>query len=134
MMSGICCSFCGKPQEAVDRLIAGHGVYICNECVELCMTIIEPDVETEVRRRPVQKDSTPPALPTPHEIKERLDQYVIGQDEAKIALSVAVYNHYKREWRYPEPGDDLYGKSGIAFRETGISYCVRRGIDTALHR
>ena len=112
MMSGICCSFCGKPQEAVDRLIAGHGVYICNECVELCMTIIEPDVETEVRRRPVQKDSTPPALPTPHEIKERLDQYVIGQDEAKIALSVAVYNHYKRIY-FGGTSETELGKSNV---------------------
>ena len=111
MQSGFCCSFCGKPQEAVDRLIAGHGVYICNECVELCMTILEPE-ETDVRRRPAQKDSAPPTLPTPHEIKERLDQYVIGQDNAKIALSVAVYNHYKRIY-YGGTTDAELGKSNV---------------------
>lgn len=112
MMSGICCSFCGKPENAVNRLIAGHGVYICDECVELCMTILEPDAETEVRRRPAQKENTPPALPTPHEIKERLDQYVIGQDDAKIALSVAVYNHYKRIY-FGGTSETELGKSNV---------------------
>ena len=109
--SGFCCSFCGKPQEAVERLIAGHGVYICNECVELCMTILEPE-ETGVRRRPAQKDSAPPVLPTPHEIKEHLDQYVIGQDTAKVTLSVAVYNHYKRIYFGGASAAEL-GKSNV---------------------
>lgn len=111
MQSGLCCSFCGKPQEAVERLIAGHGVYICNECVELCMTILEPE-DTTVRRRTHQKESTPPALPTPHEIKDHLDQYVIGQDNAKIALSVAVYNHYKRIY-FGGNTDAELGKSNV---------------------
>lgn len=83
------CSFCGKSQEQVRRLIAGPGVYICDECIELCSEIIEDEFEDNV-----QVDLT--SLPKPSEIKEYLDQYVIGQDEAKKALSVAVYNHYKR--------------------------------------
>ena len=134
MMSGICCSFCGKPQEAVDRLIAGHGVYICNECVELCMSIIEPEGETEVRRRPAQKDVTPPVLPTPHEIKERLDQYVIGQDGAKIALSVAVYNHYKRIY-FGGTSETELGKSNVLMLgptgvgKTALAQTLARALD-----
>lgn len=85
------CSFCGKPQDLVYKLIAGPGVYICDECVASCMEIIEG--ETAVEKR---KANEPIPLPTPMEIKQKLDQYVVGQDEAKIALSVAVYNHYKR--------------------------------------
>lgn len=84
------CSFCGKTQEQVKRLVAGPGVYICNECIELCSEIIEEEFE-ETR---LDTDAT--ELPKPKEIKTILDQYVIGQDEAKKALSVAVYNHYKR--------------------------------------
>ena len=88
------CSFCHKKQEQVDKLIAGQGVYICNECVELCQSIIEED--TPHRRKTSVVDNVMPTLPKPHEIKARLDEYVIGQDGAKVALSVAVYNHYKR--------------------------------------
>ncbi|MBP2644996.1 MAG: clpX [Firmicutes bacterium] len=83
------CSFCGKLQEQVKKLVAGPGVYICDECIELCNEIIEEelsdDVELELRD-----------IPKPKEIKDILDQYVIGQDEAKKTLAVAVYNHYKR--------------------------------------
>lgn len=83
------CSFCGKLQEQVKKLVAGPGVYICDECIELCNEIIEEelsdDVELELRD-----------IPKPKQIKDILDQYVIGQDEAKKSLSVAVYNHYKR--------------------------------------
>ena len=87
------CSFCGKPQETVGKLIAGPGVYICNECVDLCCEIIDEefDMPGELPEE-IKLDN----LPKPREIKEILDQYVIGQDEAKKALSVAVYNHYKR--------------------------------------
>lgn len=83
------CSFCGKNQDQVKRLIAGPGVYICDECIDLCSDIIQDEFEENV-----ELDTT--ALPKPNEIKEYLDQYVIGQDRAKKALSVAVYNHYKR--------------------------------------
>ncbi|QGU94253.1 ATP-dependent Clp protease ATP-binding subunit ClpX [Clostridium bovifaecis] len=83
------CSFCGKGQEQVRRLIAGPGVYICDECIDLCSEIIEDEFEENA-----QVDLT--SLPKPSEIKSYLDQYVIGQDDAKKALSVAVYNHYKR--------------------------------------
>jgi len=83
------CSFCGKVQEQVKKLIAGPGVYICDECVELCNEIIEEELNEETG---VELGS----VPRPKEIRAILDQYVIGQDEAKKALSVAVYNHYKR--------------------------------------
>lgn len=83
------CSFCGKSQDQVRRLIAGPGVYICDECIELCSEIIAEEFEEDV-----ELDLTD--VPKPKQIKEYLDQYVIGQDRAKIALAVAVYNHYKR--------------------------------------
>ncbi|MDU2491780.1 MAG: ATP-dependent Clp protease ATP-binding subunit ClpX [Clostridium celatum] len=83
------CSFCGKNQDQVKRLIAGPGVYICDECIDLCSDIIQDEFEDNI-----ELDTT--ALPKPTEIKSYLDQYVIGQDRAKKALSVAVYNHYKR--------------------------------------
>lgn len=83
------CSFCGKTQEQVKKLIAGPGVYICDECIELCNEIIDEELNEEVNLDLVNN-------PKPQEIKEILDQYVIGQDDAKKILSVAVYNHYKR--------------------------------------
>lgn len=83
------CSFCGKTQDQVRRLIAGPGVYICDECIELCSEIITDEFEEDVN---VEMG----ALPKPMEIKNYLDQYVIGQEQAKKALAVAVYNHYKR--------------------------------------
>ncbi|NMB16112.1 MAG: ATP-dependent Clp protease ATP-binding subunit ClpX [Firmicutes bacterium] len=83
------CSFCGKIQEQVKKLIAGPGVYICDECIELCNEIIEEELSEDM-------DVDLGSIPKPREIKETLDQYVIGQEQAKVALSVAVYNHYKR--------------------------------------
>ena len=84
------CSFCGKPQEVVKKIIAGPGVYICDECISLCQDIIDEEVyETEEKVEPVE-------MLIPSEIKKVLDDYVIGQEEAKKTLSVAVYNHYKR--------------------------------------
>ena len=83
------CSFCGKSQEQVKRLIAGPGVYICDECIDLCSEIIADEFEESV-----ELDTT--SVPKPNEIKNYLDQYVIGQEKAKKSLSVAVYNHYKR--------------------------------------
>nr|WP_288698006.1 ATP-dependent Clp protease ATP-binding subunit ClpX [uncultured Allisonella sp.] len=85
------CSFCGRTSDEVERLIAGPGVYICNECIEVCDSLLKEE------HRKAEADSVKGMkLPVPQEIKKYLDQYVIGQDEAKIALSVAVYNHYKR--------------------------------------
>lgn len=90
------CSFCGKPQSVVDRLIAGNGVYICNECVHLCMELMQEDLYEDGERAHGSIDLDAEKLPTPMEMKARLDEYIIGQDEAKVALAVAVYNHYKR--------------------------------------
>ena len=90
----ICCSFCGKPQSAADRLIAGSGVYICDACVRLCMSIIEDEDRLKMGRSDEKEVGI--LLPKPQEIKKKLDEYVVGQDAAKMALSVAVYNHYKR--------------------------------------
>ena len=90
----ICCSFCGKPQSAADRLIAGCGVYICDACVRLCMSIIEDEDRLKMGRSDEKEVGI--LLPKPQEIKKKLDEYVVGQDTAKMALSVAVYNHYKR--------------------------------------
>ena len=86
------CSFCGKRQEQVNRIIAGPNVYICNECVNLCSGILQDEMS------PTHAPSfeLPDTLPTPQEIKTYMDRYIIGQDNAKIALAVAVYNHYKR--------------------------------------
>jgi len=86
------CSFCGKSQHEVTKLIAGPSVYICNECVDLCNDIMaqEPEEQNEAGKQKKE------ALPVPHEIKQTLDDYVIGQEKAKKVLAVAVYNHYKR--------------------------------------
>lgn len=88
------CSFCGKSQEGVERIIAGPGVYICNECVKVCSNIIEDDLYEDTELTYTLNEDT--ELPSPAEIKAILDTYVIGQEEAKKTLSVAVYNHYKR--------------------------------------
>jgi ATP-dependent Clp protease ATP-binding subunit ClpX len=85
----LCCSFCGKSQNDVRKLIAGPGVYICNECIDICNEIINDDEQTET-------STLRSALPKPQDIKHFLDDYVIGQDESKKRLSVAVYQHYKR--------------------------------------
>ena len=91
------CGFCGRTADEVDRLIAGNGAYICNECVMLCMDIINDDVDDyDESNLSVAADARPHKLPKPAEIKAVLDEYIIGQERAKIALSVAVYNHYKR--------------------------------------
>ncbi len=89
-VNGLRCSFCGKSQDEVKKLIAGPAVYICDECIELCNEIIEEEYEKGVQT-PRKGD-----FPTPSEIKASLDQYVIEQEQAKKVLSVAVYNHYKR--------------------------------------
>src|ERR1700709_2508702 len=83
------CSFCGKSKDSVRKFISGPSVYLCNECIALCNEILAEDEEREVAEAITQ-------VPTPQEIKDTLDQYVIGQERAKKALAVAVYNHYKR--------------------------------------
>ena len=91
------CSFCGKPQSAANRLIAGNGSYICDECVRMCMSIID---DLPMNEQVLEGNDGLPLvfekLPKPMQIKEKLDEYIIGQDRAKVVLSVAVYNHYKR--------------------------------------
>ncbi len=88
----VVCSFCGKSQDQVRRMVAGNGVFICDQCIDLCAEIIERELDEEPRGREAAADH----FMTPKEIKEYLDEYVVGQDRAKKALSVAVYNHYKR--------------------------------------
>ena len=93
------CSFCGKPQSLVEHLIAGNNSYICDECVRMCASIIGEESDAPARPRVAGYDGLPlefEKLPKPMQIKARLDDYVIGQEKAKIVLSVAVYNHYKR--------------------------------------
>ena len=91
MPRNVRCSFCGKTQESVKKIVAGPGVYICDECVDLCNSIIDAEMYEEEPGYELTKD-----MPSPQEIKKVLDEYVIGQEDAKKSLSVAVYNHYKR--------------------------------------
>ncbi|SPT61768.1 ATP-dependent Clp protease ATP-binding subunit ClpX [Aerococcus viridans] len=104
------CSFCGKSQDEVDKIIAGPGVYICNECVALCQEIIDEEVDQER-----QESYTMVEPPKPTEIRSILDDYVIGQDQAKKTLSVAVYNHYKRISSNNETNDD-----GVSLQKSNI--------------
>lgn len=92
----ICCSFCNKPQEQATKLIAGPGVYICDECVSLCLSILEDELLKKDQDHKDKFSTDEVNLLRPKEIKAILDEYVIGQETAKVALSVAVYNHYKR--------------------------------------
>ena len=110
------CSFCGKHQDQVQRLIAGPGAYICNECVQLCMGILDDNYE------PVDEPGSsgmPDVIPTPQEIHTVLDQYIIGQEQAKIALSVAVYNHYKRIYFGDAEGVELQKSNILLMGPTG---------------
>ena len=105
----ICCSFCGK-RETQARLIAGPGVYICSDCVEACCDLLRDDSHT---------DGIPEHLPTPMEIKNYMDGYIIGQENAKIALSVAVYNHYKRIYLATDSEVELQKSNILLIGPTG---------------
>lgn len=118
---GISCSFCGKPQNEARRLIAGPGVYICDECIELCMSILED--EKNLSNRKTTYNEPVAELPKPHEIKQQLDDYVIGQEQAKVALSVAVYNHYKRIY---------YGKDDVELTKSNVLLLGPTGVGKTL--
>ena len=108
----VSCSFCGKPQSLVNRLVAGNGVYICDECVRLCMSIIDEGYQPEsvsTAQVTLRRDQ----LPKPAEMRATLDDYIIGQDRAKVVLSVAVYNHYKRILRGDQDNDVELQKSNV---------------------
>lgn len=106
------CSFCGKSQNEVKKLIAGRGVYICNECIDVCINIVADEMHKEEEKGTIS-GSFSENLPTPSKIREFLDQYVIGQDYAKKVLSVAVYNHYKRLNCQKEHKDVDVAKSNV---------------------
>lgn len=112
------CSFCGKTQDQVKKLIAGPEVYICDECVELCNEILDEEFfenKDKGEKEPKSKDADISSVPKPHEIKAYLDEHIVGQDDAKKVLSVAVYNHYKRI-AHNASGDD----SGIEIQKSNI--------------
>jgi ATP-dependent Clp protease ATP-binding subunit ClpX len=118
---GISCSFCGKSQNEARRLIAGPGVYICDECIELCMSIL--DDEKNLSNRKSGYNESVSELLKPQEIKKKLDEYVIGQENAKVALSVAVYNHYKRIF---------YGKDDVELTKSNILLLGPTGVGKTL--
>ena len=115
------CSFCGRLQDEVSLLISGPGVCICDECVASCAEIIEEnELPTKKHGKQHAKVTAPRVLPKPQEIKAKLDEYVIGQDEAKIALSVAVYNHYKRIYRKQKVDVELFKSNILLLGPTGV--------------
>ena len=109
------CSFCGKRETQVDRLIAGPGVYICSECVQACSELLHDDMKIDHRG----KLRAPEKLPTPMEMKAFMDSYIVGQEEAKIALSVAVYNHYKRIYHNIDSDVELQKSNILLVGPTG---------------
>ena len=113
--SSVRCSFCGKKQEQVRRIIAGPNVYICNECINLCNSILQD----EMRLEEVSELTRPERIPTPKEIKAYMDGYIIGQDAAKVSLSVAVYNHYKRIYFAPQSDVELQKSNILLIGPTG---------------
>ncbi len=115
----ICCSFCGRTQDEVARLIEGPGVFICDNCIQFCSSLLEDDEQAAKasKKKEKQKDFV---LPTPQEIKFQLDQYVIGQDEPKKTLAVAVYNHYKRIFKNTDSDVELNKSNVLMLGPTGV--------------
>ena len=113
------CSFCGKTQDEVTRLVEGPGVYICDNCIEFCNALLSDDEEgmSKKRKKKPQQDFV---LPKPQEIKQKLDEYVIGQDEAKKTLAVAVYNHYKRIFKNESADVELNKSNVLMLGPTGV--------------
>ena len=136
----VTCSFCGKPAERVEKMITGAGVQICSDCITMCNRIIEED-RARARQESAAAEVSSKPLPLPTEIKAHLDEYVIGQDQAKTALSVAVYNHYKR-LRYKQAHPDaqeveksnllLVGPTGSG--KTLLAQTMARFLDVPLAR
>ena len=112
------CSFCGKTQDEVTRLVEGPGVYICDNCIDFCSSLLfEDEVSANKKKKPKEKEFT---LPKPQEIKASLDEYVIGQDDAKKTLSVAVYNHYKRIFKSTDSDVELNKSNVLLLGPTGV--------------
>ena len=113
------CSFCGKTQDEVERLVSGPGVYICDSCIEFCNSLIyELQEDVKPKKRTSKKEEF--KLPTPQQIKDQLDLYVIGQDEAKKTLAVAVYNHYKRIFKGEQSDVELNKSNVLMLGPTGV--------------
>ena len=115
----ICCSFCGKTQDEVTRLVEGPGVYICDTCIEFCNSLLFDD-QNAAKSRSKKNKQEEFVLPKPLEIKQKLDEYVIGQDEAKKTLSVAVYNHYKRIFKNTDNEVELNKSNVLMLGPTGV--------------
>ena len=113
------CSFCGKTQDEVTRLVEGPGVYICDNCIEFCNALLSDDEEGLPKKRK-KKQEQDVVLPKPQEIKQKLDEYVIGQDEAKKTLAVAVYNHYKRIFKNESADVELNKSNVLMLGPTGV--------------
>ena len=113
------CSFCGKTQDEVTRLVEGPGVYICDNCIEFCNALLSDDEEGMPKKRK-KKQERDFVLPKPQEIKQKLDEYVIGQDEAKKTLAVAVYNHYKRIFKNESADVELNKSNVLMLGPTGV--------------
>lgn len=114
------CSFCGKTQDEVTRLVEGPGVYICDNCIDFCASLLFEDEVAAGNKGKKPKKEKEFILPKPQEIKARLDEYVIGQDDAKKTLSVAVYNHYKRIFKKDESGVELNKSNVLMLGPTGV--------------
>ena len=115
----ICCSFCGKSPDEVTRLVEGPGVYLCDNCIEFCSSLLFDDERT-AKQKKKPKNEPEFVLPKPMEIKAQLDQYVIGQDEAKKTLAVAVYNHYKRIFKATDNDVELSKSNVLMLGPTGV--------------